>query len=121
MKKYALMIAASGLFCMFQVQSSEKSLRTFKHEITQQVAFSAEIYGDGGLNYVDAMSIARHAKNEAIAKRIPFNKAASIVIDTLAQRAFDDLKGFGVTDQGFRQRVLNTIKETVNDVFDLVN
>jgi hypothetical protein len=86
MKKYALMIAVSGLFCMFQLQSSEKSLRSFKHEIMQQVAFSVQIYGYGGLNYVDAMSIARDGKSEAIAKRIPLNQAASIArIISLAQ------------------------------------
>src|SRR5258708_6474312 len=117
MKKYALMIVASGLFCVLQVQPSEKSLRTFKHEVTREVAFSAEIYGDMGLNDTDVEGVIHFAKGVAIAKKIPLNQASSIVINALAQRAFSDLERLG--EQAFRQRVFEKIIETVNDIFGL--
>lgn len=116
MKKYALMIA--GLFCMIQVQSAEKSLRTFKHQMTEEAAHGGRIYdAHSGLNAELIKDIAGFGKDEAIEKKFPFNKAASIVIDALVQKAFDDLDNVGLTHQRFKQTILEMITEIVQETF----
>ncbi len=118
MKKYALMIVASGLFCTFQVKTSEKSLRTFKHQMIEDAAYEGRIYDNhSGLNSELIKDIAGFGKDEAIEKKIPLNQAASIVIDTLVQKAFDDLEKVGLTHQRFKQTILEMITEIVQETF----
>jgi hypothetical protein len=120
MKKYILIMAVGALFCMFQVQPSEKSLRAFKHMMTEDVAKSGRMYnGHSGLNSWGVEDVASFGKDQAIEKRIPLNKAASIVINTLTQRAFDDLKDWEPTNQSLRKLVFDVITEKVNNIFGL--
>lgn len=118
MKKYALMIAASGLFCMFQLQSSEKSLRVFKYDLLKAVKDLNDVYGDMQFHYSNIMDIARLGKVEASNLAIPLSQAASIVINMLFQRALDDIEGFVITSK-VRQDILNEITIRVRRVFGL--
>jgi hypothetical protein len=118
MKRYVLIIAAGALFYTFQVKTSEKSLRTFKDHVTEVAAYVGRIYdGHSGLNSDLIKDVAGAGKDEAIEKKIPFNKAASIVIDALVQKAFDDLYKMGLTDQRVKQTIFKMITEIVQETF----
>ena len=116
MKKYALMLAASGLFCMFQLQSSEKSLRTFKYDLLKAVEDLNDVYEDMQFHYANIQDIARLGKREASNLGIPLDQAASIVINMLLQRALDDVEGVVITSK-VRQNMLNEITIVVQWIF----
>lgn len=108
------------VYCMFQVQSAEKSksLRIFKNEVLKDIEDSAPLYHPGfGFNSGHAMAIAFNAKRLAIAQEIPLNEAVSIVIALLTQETSVELEKWGVTNPRIRQEVFNEIKRIVNQYF----
>ncbi len=120
MKKYALIIIASGLLCMLQVQSAEKSkfLRIFKNEVLKDIEDLTPLYHPGfGFNSDHAIAIAFNAKRLAVEQQIPLNEVASILIALLTQEASADLEKWGVINPRIRQEVFNEIKRIVNQYF----